>query len=85
MSSLNILHLNECDALFVQQYICDYWCASSVRRRCCYRNSVRLSVCLSVTLVSYAQTVQVIEIRFALHNTPMLDNCCVTEYDVMMP
>jgi len=33
----------------------------SLDERYCYRNSVRLSVCLSVTLVIHAETVQYID------------------------
>jgi len=43
------------------------------------------SVRLSVTLVIHAKTVLNIEIWFAPHDTLMLENCCSTGYDVMVP
>ena len=41
------------------------------KARICYRNSVRLSVCLSVTRVIHAKTVEVRIIRFSPYSCPI--------------
>jgi len=47
--------------------------------------SVRMSVCLSVTLPDHVQTVRNIKIWFRPHDALTLDDCYGTEYEVMMP
>jgi len=45
---------------------------------------VAIAIPSSVTFVDHAYTVKDIEMQFA-HDTMMLEDCCSTEYDVMVP